>query len=107
MLQMLSKRPSPDGRPLELDGDGKTALYSEAHAERQLALIGPAVDLFFDRCVGTIRHTDSSTRCWLRSHVRGRPHKVPLELPGRESTSKGYRNWWKRMLWFVLHLQCL
>jgi len=39
--------------------------------------------------------------------VRGRPYKVPFELPSRERTRKTYRSWWKRLLWFSLRLQRL
>jgi hypothetical protein len=67
----------------------------DAETERSLALLGSAVDRFLDRCEDTVRYTDNSTRCWLRTHVRGTPYKVPFELPGCKRSKKVYRNRWK------------
>lgn len=39
-----------------------------------------------DRCADTVKHTDVSIRCWLRSQYVDRPYKAPFELVGRDST---------------------
>jgi hypothetical protein len=89
LLAALGERPVENGRRLRLGRYGQRELYSSADDERQLFLIGQAVDHFFSRCEDTLRHTDVSTRCWLRSQTRGRPYKSPFELPRRESTRCG------------------
>lgn len=51
-----------------------------------------------------MRSQDHSIRCWLRSHVQGRPYKAAFQLPGRCNTRKRYRWFWKSMMYFVLRL---
>ena len=92
LLSALSRQPVLNRQSLRLGKCKKRELYSSVDTEQQLALIAPGGNSFFDRCKNTARHTDNSTRCWLRSHVRGRPYKVPFELPGRERTRMTYRN---------------
>lgn len=104
LLAALCERPVDNGHRLRLGRYGQRELYSSADDERQLVLIGQAVDQFFNRCEDTVRHTDVSTRCWLRSQTHDRPYKSPFELPGRESTRLQYRSFWKRLLWVYLRL---
>jgi hypothetical protein len=47
--------------------------------------------------VQTLRHTDVSMRCWLRSQYVDRPYKAPFELVGRKSTSHSYQRLMKKM----------
>jgi hypothetical protein len=104
LLSLLSQRPAVDGHSLELGCYGTRVLYSSADDERRLVAIAQAVDHFFDRCEDTARHTEHSIRCWLRSNIPGRSYKAPFELPGRESTIKQYRAWWKRMMFVFFRL---
>jgi hypothetical protein len=68
--------------------------------ERRLAVVSIALDRFLDRCEDTLRHTDHSIRCCLRSHFPGRSYKSPFELPSRNSTRTRYHSLWKRMVFF-------
>ena len=65
LLATLCKRPVDNGHRLRLGRYGQREIYSSAGDERQLVLVGQAVDQFFHRCEDTVRHTDVSTRCWL------------------------------------------
>ncbi|KAK1658089.1 hypothetical protein BDP55DRAFT_698609 [Colletotrichum godetiae] len=70
--------------------------------EARLQYITSAVDGVFDRCEDTIRHTDVSIRCWLRSSEPHRPYKAPFELVGRHSSTYKYRRSAKRLLCFCI-----
>lgn len=107
LLQALSQSPAWDGRRLQLGEHGARALYSSADDERRLLRIGLAVDHFFNQCEDTARHTDHSIRCWLRSHIPGRPYKAPFELPGRSTTTVKYRSLWKSSFYLFLRLSWL
>jgi hypothetical protein len=75
--------------------------------ERRLAIVSIAIDRFLDRCEDTLRHTDHSIRCCLRSHFPGRSYKSPFELPSRNSTRTRYRSLWKRMVYFCIRIHLL
>lgn len=104
LLQALCQAPSWDGGPLELGLRGTEMLRSSADDERRLSAIGRAVDHFFDQCEDTARNADHFVRCWLRSHIPGRPYKAPFELPGRRSTIVKYRSLWKSLVYFAIRL---
>ncbi|KAK2005687.1 hypothetical protein LZ32DRAFT_545546 [Colletotrichum eremochloae] len=72
--------------------------------EAWLKRITSAVDGVFDRCEDTIRSTDVSMRCWLRSSEPYRPYKAPFELVGRQAIACKYRRLVKRLLCFCLRL---
>ncbi|KAL0764704.1 hypothetical protein CaCOL14_012794 [Colletotrichum acutatum] len=77
---------------------------SSREDEARLQYIMSAVDGVFDRCEDTIRHTDVSMRCWLRSSEPYRPYKAPFELVGRRSSTYRYRRSVKRLLCFCIRL---
>jgi hypothetical protein len=83
---------------------GGKEIVSHASNERKPYTISMAIDQFFDRCEDTVRHTDHSILCWLRSQHHGIPYKAQLELPGREVTQKRYRGLWKRMVFFCIRV---
>ena len=104
LLQALSQSPACDGRHLQLGDYGGRTLYSSADDEQRLLRIGLAVDHFFNQCEDTARHTDHSIRCWLRSHIPGRPYKAPFEPPGRSTTTVKYRSLWKSFFCLAIRL---
>jgi hypothetical protein len=67
LLVRLAEAPSADGSPLRYGEFEGQHLQSSAEDERRIRSIGAAIDPFFDRCEDTIRYTDHSVRCWLRS----------------------------------------
>ncbi|KAF2716181.1 hypothetical protein K431DRAFT_279485 [Polychaeton citri CBS 116435] len=71
---------------------GRVAALRASEEDRLAAgdRVANATDLFFDRCKDTLRHTDHSLRCWLRSQVIGQAYKAPFSLPGRKRTTQQY-----------------
>lgn len=104
LLSRLASAPAREGFPLLLADDVESPTQSSIEDESKLSNLGKAVDHFFDRCEDTARNTDHSIRCWLISHVQGRPYKAAFQLPGRCNTRKRYRWFWKSMMYFVLRL---
>lgn len=82
--------PAREGFPLLLANDVSGPTLSSIKDESKLSNLGRAADHFFDRCEDTARNTDHSMRCWLKSHVQGRPYKAAFQLPGGCSTGKRY-----------------
>src|SRR5262249_41987692 len=72
--------------------------------EQRLECLMLAMDRLFDRCEDTLRYTDVSIRCWLRSREAHRPYKTPFELVGRPSTTRRYRRSMKGLLCFCIRL---
>jgi hypothetical protein len=107
MLLNLCRKPVATGQCLHLDSYNEAALTNIEDDEECLLFAGWAVDHFFDRCEDTERHTHYSLRCWLRSHIPGRPYKSPFEIPGRKGTRTIHRALWKRLIFFVLRLHRL
>jgi hypothetical protein len=105
-LRVLTKMVQPlmttHGERVVLDTLGDKDIVTHASHERKLHAISMAIDQFFDRCEDTVRHTDHSLLCWLRSQYHGKPYKAPFELLGREATRKRYRVLWKRIVFFCL-----
>jgi hypothetical protein len=85
---------------------GEEIVFSAAD-ERKLAVVSVTIDRFLDRCEDTLRHTDHSLRCCLRSHYPGRSYKSPFELPSCDSTRARYRSLWKRMVYFCIRIHLL
>jgi hypothetical protein len=89
---MLETSPKISGDTLYV-GDAKgTRIAFPDTDERRPVTMGHAIDRLFDRCEVTLRHTDHSLRCCLRSHYPARSYKSPLELPSRISTRTRYRS---------------
>jgi hypothetical protein len=101
LLLALSQNLARDGCALELGAYGSGTLCSSADDERRLLKIGRAIDRFFGRCEDTVRHTDHSIRCWVRSHIPGRSYKAPFELPWRSNTKVKYRSLWKSLFYLA------
>jgi hypothetical protein len=104
LLSRLGSAPAREGFPLLLADDVTGRTLSSIEDESKLSNLGKAADHFFDRCEDTARNTDHSIRCWLRSHVQGRPYKAAFQLPGRCTTRKRYTWLWKSMIYFLLRL---
>lgn len=75
-------------------------IISPIEDEVKLKHISAAVDRAFVCCRDTVRHTDISIRCWLRSQYPDRPYKAPFELPGRPSTILKYDRVMKQCFFF-------
>lgn len=91
----------------EANDNRSTAVFISAVDEQNIAIVGAAIDRFLDQCEDTLRHTDHSIRCCLRSHFPGRSYKSPFELPARNSTRMRYRSLWKRMVYFCIRVHLL
>jgi hypothetical protein len=103
-LVMLGTSPKISGDTFDV-GDAKgTRIAFPDTDERRLVTVGHAIDRFFDRCEDTLRHTDHSLRCCLRSHYPARSYKPPLELPSRVPMRTRYRSLWKRMIFFCIRV---
>lgn len=98
LLSRLGSAPAREGFPLLLVGDAGGLTQSSIEDESKLSNLGKAADHFFDRCENTARNTDHYIRCWLRSHVQGRPYKAAFQLPGRCNPRRRYRWLWKSMI---------
>ncbi|KAJ6191987.1 hypothetical protein J3E72DRAFT_443135 [Bipolaris maydis] len=70
--------------------------------EFKLRHIVTTLDRVFDRCEDTVRHTDVSIRCLLRSSYPDRTYKAPFELVGRKATTQGYRRLFKKAVCFCV-----
>jgi hypothetical protein len=81
-----------------------TDLYSCKGDEQRLVHMIAALGRVFDKCADTVRCTDVSMRCWLRSQFVDRPYKAPFELFGRKGTSHGYQRLMKRCICFGFRL---
>ncbi|KAF6795410.1 hypothetical protein CMUS01_15927 [Colletotrichum musicola] len=108
LLVWMSQIPSPTASasyhfPLGSE-DEATIAKSSSEDEKRLQYLLGAVDDLFDTCEDTIRHTDNSMRCWLRSQDPHRPYKAPFELVGRRATSQAYRRTVKMLLCFCVRL---
>jgi hypothetical protein len=102
LLVRLTQPPSTGhlGRYLGIrDGQKK---HTDIIDECRLVAIGAAIDRFLGNCEDTVRNSDHSLRCWLRSHNAGRAYKAPFELPARKATQLRYRGLWKRLIYFCI-----
>jgi hypothetical protein len=103
-LAKVAQMPHVAEHGLLLGTSNGTDLYSCKADEQRLVLMIAALGRIFDQCADTIRHTDVSMRCWLRSQFIVRAYKAPFELVGRESTSHSYQRLMKRCVCFCIRL---
>jgi hypothetical protein len=73
ILVALSRPRTAHADGSDVDGEHGEGITFSAANERRLAVMSVAIDWFLDRCEDTLRHTDHSLRCCLRSHYPGRP----------------------------------
>lgn len=104
LLKRLATLPDRNGSELAIGLVEQIAITSSAADERRLLLIGTALDMFFDRCEDTVRHTDHVLLCWLRSYHPYRPYQFPFQLPIQAATRIGYRRLWKQMTCFAVRI---
>jgi hypothetical protein len=91
LLVRLTQLPQPtQNTDLRLGYYGNQAIISPLEDEVKLKHMLAAVDRALVCCRDTVRHTDISIRCWLRSQYPDRPYKAPFELPGRFATEVKY-----------------
>lgn len=75
LLKMIQPPMTTHGERVKLGTLGEKEIVSYAEDERKLSTISMAIDQFFDRCEDTVRHTDHSLLCWLRSQYPGKAYK--------------------------------
>ncbi|TQN64886.1 hypothetical protein CSHISOI_10700, partial [Colletotrichum shisoi] len=87
-LVKMSELPAvgPDAQDAKDDMPYVSTLEDEARLQRIML----SVDGVFDRCKDTIRSTDVSMRCWLRSSEPYRPYKAPFKLVSQQATTYKY-----------------
>jgi hypothetical protein len=102
LLVQLAQIPRDEERNLALGIYDGIAMYSSSKDECQLSYLVTALDRGFDRCEDTVRHTDVSIRCLLRSSYPDRTYKAPFELVGRKATTEGYRRLFKKAVCFCV-----
>jgi len=107
VLVALSRPPMAGSDGFSVGGQHADEMMFSTADERRLAVVSIAIDRFLDRCEDTLRHSDHSIRCCLRSHFPGRSYKSPFELPSRNSTRTRYRSLWKRMVFFCIRIHLL
>lgn len=103
-LRQLVRMPTLNGSALVITSSTAERYTSPASDERRLAHLNLATDVFLARCEDTIRNSDFSIRCWLRSTFHRRPVPSPFQLPGRTATRVGYKRLWKQFLCFAIRL---
>jgi hypothetical protein len=82
LLVQLAQIPRAAERDLALGVYEGSAMYSSRKDECKLSYLVTALDRVFDRCEDTVRPTDVSLRCLLRSSYPDRTYKAPFELVG-------------------------
>ncbi|KAJ6267416.1 hypothetical protein PSV08DRAFT_229224 [Bipolaris maydis] len=102
LLVQLAQIPCGTGENLEIEIHDGTAISSSKEDELKLRHIVTTLDRVFDRCEDTVRHTDVSIRCLLRSSYPDRTYKAPFELVGRKATTQGYRRLFKKAVCFCV-----
>jgi hypothetical protein len=102
LLKMIQSPMTTHGERVALGTLDEKEVVTHAADECRLRTVSLAIDRFFDRCEDTVRNTDHSLLCWLRSQHRGNSYKAPFELPGRIATQKRYRVLWKKIVFFCM-----
>ncbi|KAH6953953.1 hypothetical protein BKA56DRAFT_707727 [Ilyonectria sp. MPI-CAGE-AT-0026] len=69
--------------------------------EQKISCIASAVDIIFDKCEETARHTSRSLLCWLRSPQLQSCQPKPFKLIVQNSSRQRYWRLWKRLLTFI------
>lgn len=95
LLVRLAQFPVAIAQDLHLGLYGSLDLYSCKEDEYRLSLLVAAMDQVFDRCEDTVRHTDVSIRCLLRSSYPDRTYKA---------TTQRYRRIFKMAVCFCVRL---
>ncbi|KAH7109811.1 hypothetical protein EDB81DRAFT_704547 [Dactylonectria macrodidyma] len=75
--------------------------------EQKISCIASAVDIIFDKCEETARHTSRSLLCWLRSPQLQSCQPKPFKLIVQNSSRQRYRRLWKRLLTFIFRGYCI
>jgi hypothetical protein len=96
LLVQLAQIPHNTERNMTFGIYDGIAISSSRKDECQLSYLVTALDRVFDQCEDTVRHTDVSIRCLLRSSYPDRTYKAPFELVGRKATTEGYRRLFKK-----------
>ena len=105
LLVRLTELPSvAEGRDLRLGRRGGRELCSSADDEAKLLHIVASLRQAMERCRDTVRHTEISIRCWLRSNSPDRPYKAPFMLTGCQSSEKTYERLLGRCICFCIRL---
>ncbi|EAQ93900.1 hypothetical protein CHGG_02135 [Chaetomium globosum CBS 148.51] len=105
VLARLALPPCQEGDGLRLSAPGdETTIRSTREDEDRLGRVASALRGLQSRCEDTARHTDVSIRLWLRSTDPVRPHRVPFELVGRQSTAQSYWRLFLRFFCFSFRL---
>jgi hypothetical protein len=102
LLVQLAQIPRNTEKDLALGVYNGVPMHSRRKDESKLSYLVTALDQVFDRCEDTVRHTDVSIRCLLRSSYPDRTYKAPFELVGRKATTEGYRRQFKKALCFCV-----
>jgi hypothetical protein len=103
LLVQLPQIPRNTEKDLALRVYNGVPMHSRREDESKLSYLVTALDQVFDQCEDTVRHTDVSIRCLLRSSYPDRTYKAPFELVGRKATTEGYRRQFKKALCFCVH----
>ncbi|EAQ90199.1 hypothetical protein CHGG_06818 [Chaetomium globosum CBS 148.51] len=105
VLVRLALPPCQEGDGLRLSAPGdETTIRSTREDEDRLGRVASALRGLQSRCEDTARHTDVSIRLWLRSTDPVRPHRVPFDLVGRQSTAQSYWRLFLRFFCFSFRL---
>jgi hypothetical protein len=102
LLVQLAQIPHNTERNMTFGIYDGIAISSSRKDECKLSYLVTALDRVFDRCEDTVRHTDVSIRCLLRSSYPDRTYKAPFELVGRKATTEGYRRLFKKAVCFCV-----
>jgi hypothetical protein len=102
LLVQLAQIPRATEKDLALGVYNGVPMHSRREDEFKLSHLVTALDEVFDRCEDTVRHTDVSIRCLLRSSYPDRTYKAPFKLVGRKATTEGYRRQFKKALCFCV-----
>jgi hypothetical protein len=79
-------------------------LRSPAADQMRPRRIAVGIHIALESCRDTVRHTDISIRCWLRSQTPDRPYKAPFVLTGRSSSERTYERLICRCICFCIRL---
>jgi hypothetical protein len=82
ILVKLAQMPQVVEHDVFLGTCNGTDLHSCKVDEQRLVRMVAALGRVFDQCEDTVRHTDVSIRCWLRSQYADRPYSAPFDLVG-------------------------
>jgi hypothetical protein len=102
LLVQLAQIPRATEKDLALRVYNSVPMHSRREDKSKLCHLVTALDQVFDQCEDTVRHTDVSIQCLLRSSYPDRTYKAPFELVGHKATTEGYRRQFKKALCFCV-----